>query len=246
MLTAFWFCEDYRVFLKWHVPATAVDAFFPIQGEPFTSALAAAGVPVMPVLPMAAARDACFSSEPTTAACKLSFFGTPFRNRVAFFEALADLPLELHGLGWLDDAGGLLRPLVKNGNVLTEAEGFELFKTSAVNINLHSSPFHHGVDPHGDYVNPRAYEIAACAGFQLVDRRRDLPLSFEEDSEVVAFASAAELRAQFLRWINDPEGRRKIAMASRRRVLAEHTYEHRIRAALRALQITVPDASILS
>jgi spore maturation protein CgeB len=240
MLTAYWFCEDYRVRPVWRELATAVDAFFPIQAGPFSGALASLGAAPMPVLPMAAARDACLMPEPETCERRLSFFGAPYANRVALFEALADLPLELYGEGWGQAAGPLLKSMVKDGSRLDEAQGFELFRSSAVNLNLHSSPFHQGIDPRGDYVNPRTYEIAACGAFQLVDRRRDLPAAFTEGTEVAAFSTVAELREQLLRWTADPEGRKRLALASRRRVMEEHTYEHRLEAAMRAMQVALP------
>lgn len=240
ILTGYWFCEDYRVRDVWRALAPAVDAFFPIQSGPFDAALRSIGAAPMPVLPLAAAREACLAPPARDEERRLSFFGAPYANRVRLFEALADLPLELYGEGWDQAASALLKPLVRNGKRLSEAEGFELFRGSAVNLNLHSSPFHHGIDPDGDYVNPRAYEIAACAGFQLIDRRRDLAAAFEEGRELEAFSSVAELREQVLRWTADPRGRRAVADASRRRVLAEHTYEHRMNQALRAMGLVLP------
>ena len=237
VLTAYWFCEDYRVRTHWRDVATAVDAFFPMQGGPFTEALACLGAAAMPVLPMAGARDACLTAPSQAEERRLSFFGAPYANRVRLFEALADLPLELYGEGWDRSAGPILQALVKDGSRLDEAQGFELFRTSAVNLNLHSSPFLAGIDPKGDYVNPRAYEIAACGAFQLVDRRLDLPAAFAEGKELAAFSSVAELREQVLRWTADPEGRRRVALASRQRVLAEHTYEHRLATAMKAMGV---------
>jgi hypothetical protein len=237
LLTAFWFCEDYRVRKGWKNLIQVVDAFFPIQGGDFLPALRAAGAVEMPVLPMAAASDACTESAPAQAH-RLSFFGAPYANRVSFFEALTDLEPELYGEGWATSATPLLKPLVKNSDRLTESQGFDIFRNSSININLHSSPFQHGIDPEGDYLNPRTFEIAACGGFQLVDRRRDLATSFVDGEEIVSFNSVAELREQIARWMADPQGRQQIAEAGRRRVQAEHTYEHRLATACKAMGLS--------
>lgn len=239
LLTAFWFCEDYRVRKGWKDLATTVDAFFPMQGGAFLQALRAAGAAEMPILRMAAASDACMPPyQAEDHQRRLSFFGAPYANRVSFFEALADLPLELHGEGWDQAATPLLRSMVKNGARLTEAQGFDLFRNSAININLHSSPFHRGIDREGDYVNPRAFEIAACGAFQLMDHRNDLAAAFVDGQEVATFGSVEELREQIARWTPDPKGRRQVAEAGQRRVVAEHTYEHRMAAACKALGLS--------
>jgi len=235
--TAFWFCEDHRVRPTWKSVAPVVDAFFPMQGGPLQGALRALGVAPMPVLAACAASDACRVRSPSDERRALGFFGAPYANRLALFEALADLPLELFGEGWSERATPSLRGLVRDGSRLDEAQGFELFRTTGINLNLHSSPSLHGIDPDGDYVNPRTFEIAACGGFQLCDRRRDLGAAFEEGAEIEAFSSLAELRAKLERWAGDGQGRRRMADAARLRVAREHTYEHRLAAALAALGV---------
>ncbi len=238
LLTAFWFCEDYRVRKGWKDLATTVDAFFPMQGGAFLPALRAAGATEVAVLPMAAASDACVPIQADDHQRGLSFFGAPYANRVSFFEALTDLPLELYGEGWDRAATPLLKPLVKDAARLTEAQGFDLFRACAININLHSSPFHRGIDHEGDYVNPRAFEIAACGAFQLVDRRRDLAAAFVPGQEIETFGSAEELREQIVRWTADPKGRRLVADGGQRRVKAEHTYERRLAVVCKTLGLS--------
>lgn len=236
MLTAFWFCEDYRL-NPWRETALSVDAFFPLQGGPFSAALRAAGVPVMSPLPACAASEACRLPMPEGSSKPLTFFGYPYKNRRSVFESLGEFPLEIYGERWNEFATPALKAHIKDGSLLNEAQGFELFRQSAVNLNLHSSPFVDGVDPDGDYVNPRTFEIAACGAFQLCDRRRDLAAAFVEGSEIEAFSSVAELREKITRWSSDAKGRRAIAEAARRRVLADHTYEQRLKTALGAMGV---------
>jgi spore maturation protein CgeB len=238
MLTAYWFCEDYRLY-PWRENALAVDAFYALQGGAFPGALRAAGVSVFPPLPACAASDACRLPLPDRPSRPLSFFGYPYRNRLRVFEALADLPLELFGERWDENATPLLKPLVRDASLLNEAQGFELFQQSAVNLNLHSSTVLNGVDPEGDYLNPRTFEIAACGGFQLCDRRLALPASFVDGAEIETFSSVGELREKLGRWMIDSQGRKLVAAAARRRVAAEHTYEHRLATVMQSLGVAV-------
>jgi hypothetical protein len=239
ILSAYWFCEDYRVRRTWRDIAPAVDAFFPMQGGAFADALASLGVSVFDPLPACAASDFCAAPLPPEPSHPLSFFGAPYANRIRFFEALADLPLELFGEGWMESATPQLKNHVRDGSRLSEAQGIELFRQSAVNLNLHSSPCLHGVDPEGDYVNPRTFEIAASGSFQICDRRRDLPAAFVEDLEIPVFSTVAELRELIQRFLRDPDGRRRRAAAARKRVAAEHTYEHRLETALKTLGLPI-------
>jgi spore maturation protein CgeB len=243
MLTAFWFCEDYRLY-PWKETALSVDAFFPLQGGPFTGSLRAAGVKVQAPLPACAALEACRQPLRAASSKALTFFGYPYKNRVRVFEALGDFPLEIYGERWDEFASALLKPMIKDTSRMNEAQGIELFLQTAVNLNLHSSEFHNGVDPDGDYVNPRTFEIAACGGFQICDRRRDLPAAFEEGTEIEAFSSVAELKGKLDRWLADEQGRRLIGEAARQRVLAEHTYEHRLKTVMKTLGIPIGTASL--
>jgi spore maturation protein CgeB len=115
----------------------------------------------------------------------------------------------------------------------------KVFNGTKVNLNLHSwnGP---RLDPEGDFVNPRTFELAACGAFQLVDRRMLLGELFTDD-EVSTFASEHELPAAIGRWLREPEARAAVASAARRRVLAEHTYEHRIKDLLSTLGVHRPD-----
>jgi hypothetical protein len=70
----------------------------------------------------------------------------------------------------------------------------KIFTASTINLNLHSSPYHEGVNPHGDYVNPRTFELAGCGAFQLMDHRALLPDLFRVGEELVCFSTLTEAR----------------------------------------------------
>jgi spore maturation protein CgeB len=93
---------------------------------------------------------------------------------------------------------------------------------------LHSSPFHEGVNPDGDYLNPRTFELASAGAFQLVDERSLLSELFEPDREIITFKNEKELRDKITYYLNHPDDRKVIAERARQRILAEHTYEKRM------------------
>jgi spore maturation protein CgeB len=84
------------------------------------------------------------------------------------------------------------------------------------------------VNPQGDFVNPRTFEIAACRGFQLVDFRSDLPELFKIGEEIITFKTLEDLREKARYYLKHPEKRRKIASKAQERVLKDHTYEMRM------------------
>src|SRR5262249_46290303 len=125
--------------------------------------------------------------------------------------------------------------LQRSGARIPTEDTVRIFNATDISLNLHSSTYVDGVDPRGDFVNPRTFELAACGAFQLVDRRALLPSLFREGEEIVTFADAGELRGLVQHWLARPDERARIAGAARARVLAEHTYVHRMRALLEAI-----------
>jgi spore maturation protein CgeB len=88
-------------------------------------------------------------------------------------------------------------------------------------------------------VNPRLFEIAACGGFQLTDNRRQATRFFEEGTEIECFASADELRAKVLHYLERDDARHRLAARATDKARRLHTYERR----LAALLATVKGAS---
>jgi spore maturation protein CgeB len=84
------------------------------------------------------------------------------------------------------------------------------------------------VNPDGDFVNPRTFEIAACGGFQLVDRRSGLADFFRIGEEVACFEDLEELRGKIAHYLAHPEEREAVAERGRLRALRDHTYERRM------------------
>jgi spore maturation protein CgeB len=145
------------------------------------------------------------------------------------FTGIADLNLRLWGAGWDDPLLGHL--MAEKGRTFDIDDMVRVFCASSINLNLHSANHVTGIDPEPDFVNPRTFELAACEAFQLVDRRQPLPALFAAD-ELATFTNAAEMRAQIKWYLARPAERSQMAARARTRVLAEHTYAHRMRRVL--------------
>jgi spore maturation protein CgeB len=77
-------------------------------------------------------------------------------------------------------------------------------------------------------VNQRVFDVPCCNGFLLTDHRRQMEELFEPGTEIVCYADPDEIPALVERYLADPAARRAVAEAARKRVLAEHTYDHRM------------------
>jgi spore maturation protein CgeB len=231
--TALWFVEDFRRFTYWQDLGPLYRYVFPIQRDECLTAFAAAGIGHVHYLPCAAdpaVHTSMQLTEEETAqfGSSVSFVGAGYRNRRMSFRRLVDFDLKIWGSEW-EKADGLWgRAVQRDGARLSPADSVRVFNASAINLNLHSSTYVDGVDPLGDFVNPRTFELAACGAFQLVDERRYLPELFEPGVEIATFGSAAELREKIRYYLARPDERAAIAAAGRRRVLAEHTYAARM------------------
>jgi spore maturation protein CgeB len=244
-LTAMWFVENYRHLTYWQQLAAGYDFWFVIQQAPCITALKQAGAKDVRYLPMAADPSVHRPMELTQAdrgeyGSDVSFVGAGYANRREIFPRLLghDWTFKLWGNEW-DGATSLTSVLQRNGARIDTDTCQKVFNASAVNLNLHSWAGA-GFDPDGDFVNPRTFELAACGAFQLTDHRSLMPDLFTT-SEIVTLSSSDGLPGEITRWLREPEQRVAMAAQARRRVLAEHTYVHRMRDLLSQIGVSSPD-----
>ena len=232
VVTAMWFVEDCRRFSTWKDISRYYDYMFLIQTGEFPSLVEAAGAGRAIYLPVGCDPDihtplTLTEEERKRWGSSLSFVGAGYNNRQQMFATLARRDFKIWGTEW-----ALCAPFDKlvqeKGRRLDPTEYVKIFNASDINLNLHSSGERDGVEPDGDFVNPRTFELAACGVFQLVDERTLLPSLFKLGSEVATFRDKASLEASIDYYETHPEERQKIAAAGRARVLAEHTYRHRM------------------
>ncbi len=86
-----------------------------------------------------------------------------------------------------------------------------------------------------DGLNQRSFEPLACGAVVLNDDLADLSRCFDPGQEILVYRDAAELNELIHRLQQEPDFGVRIARAGRRRILADHTYQHRIRFILNEL-----------
>ncbi|MGZ8384520.1 MAG: CgeB family protein [Nitrospira sp.] len=243
--TAMWFMENYRHLTYWQQLAGGYDYWFVIQQSECIEALKRAGAAHVHYLPMAADPSvhrpiALSSAEQQEYGADVSFVGAGYANRRTLLPAWLspEWTFKLWGNEW-DGVSDLSRVLQRSGARIDTETCMKVFNATAVNLNPHSSSGM-GLDPHPDFVNPRTFELAACGAFQLVDERTLLPDLFTPE-EVVRFRRAEEVPQLIRTWLKESPGRRASAEASRRRVLRDHTYRHRLQELLAVVGMRQPD-----
>ena len=236
---AFWFCEDFRVMSYWQGLARHYDTIFHVQPEDFSDPLREAGGYGVP-LPMAFDPAVTQPVELTDEQrqryeCDLSFVAAGYHNRLQFIPALFDLGLRLYGTDWPETepyASAMPEPNLRQSSASSNL----IFNATRINLNLHSSPWCDGVNPVGDYLNPRSFELAGARAFQLVDGRSHLPDALKPGIEVETYKDINECRKKVAYYLEHADERREIARNAHRRALAEHTYRHRMEQAIDALR----------
>lgn len=147
------------------------------------------------------------------------------RLRHTAMQSLAADGAQAHGDdGW---AGVLAnaRPAIHYFNALPA-----FYRDCTVNLNFTSIQM-------PSAVNQRVFDCPAAGGFLLTDRQGDLRRLFSED-EVADFATIEECREKLRFYREHPRARREIVERARRRILAEHTYTHRLRTIARWIMET--------
>ena len=78
-------------------------------------------------------------------------------------------------------------------------------------------------------VNQRVFDVPATRSFCLTDRREQLDALLEPGKEIACYDSPEEAKELIRRYLASPAERERISEAGYRRVLAEHSYDHRMR-----------------
>lgn len=87
-------------------------------------------------------------------------------------------------------------------------------------------------------VNQRVFDVPACGGFVLTDRREQLEALFEPGREVAVYESPEDIAQLTGRYLRDESERRRITRAAQRRIRSEHTYAHRMTRLLEVMRET--------
>lgn len=169
----------------------------------------------------------------------VTFVGQPHGERRKTVAMLAQegLPVECWGFGW--PAG-----------TIEHAAMVEVFASSRINLNLSNSSQVPGLKamvrrmlrfkvpaPRPAQIKGRNFEVPGCGGFLLTERVPHLERYFELDQEVAIFEGEGDLAEKVCYWLDHEDERGRVAEAGYRRVMAEHTYDHRFAAIFEELEL---------
>lgn len=94
-----------------------------------------------------------------------------------------------------------------------------------LSLNIHAGVVRGGT-------NMRSFEAAGYGIAQLVEHRPGIEELFDPVSELPCFTSVEEAKSLYEKLLRDKNAAQQIAQKARARVLAEHTYQHRVKAML--------------
>jgi spore maturation protein CgeB len=103
------------------------------------------------------------------------------------------------------------------------------YPAAAVNFNCTSKQMKGAV-------NQRVFDVPASGAFLLTDYREQMENLFEPGREIICYHSPEEARELAGRYLADPNARQAVTAAARKRILAEHSYEHRLSALVDAMR----------
>jgi spore maturation protein CgeB len=152
--------------------------------------------------------------------CDINVTGNMYYYRALVLEQLMEYEIKIWGPAyprWLESP---TRALFKKKYIVKE-EKAKAFQAAKINLNLL-----HPTEIYG--INCRAFEIAGCGGFQLIDLKDGLDEYFEPDKEVVTFRTLKELKDKIAYYLVHEDERGQIALRSYERAHREHTYEQRL------------------
>jgi len=101
----------------------------------------------------------------------------------------------------------------------------DYYGSAKASLNLTGGSTHSGL-------SLRPYEIACSRGLVFTRYNRELPGLFEPGNECIAFKTPDEMTESLDRIVQTPDEHDAIIEAGRGRVIAEHTWEHRLRRVL--------------
>ena len=153
----------------------------------------------------------------------IAFVGTYNPVRERFVASLAGLGLHVWGPGW--ERRHILGVDV-HGCALYGDAMFRAFSNADMCVNIHQN-FGRDLSAYGYGANSRVFEVTACGGALVSDRKRDILGLFDEGSEVLCYETLTELRERVIGLQQNPAQRDSLRLAGRRRALRDHTLRHR-------------------
>ncbi len=233
-LVTWWLDNPFRFEVKDRLPL--FDQFF-VFDRSYIPELKAAGAPSVHFLP-------CCCDERVYRPLKLTALQTKrFASEVAFVawygpgrdrivKTLEPFDLKVWGRGWNSSEAraalnGASRRIVAPETYVSDRTAARIYNAAQIGLNVHNPQSRLGG------VNARAFELLSCGTFQLSDHVEGMEELLEPGKELEVYRSPEEAKEKTSYYLRNPARRREIAQKGRERVLAEHTYLHRVRKLLK-------------
>ncbi len=107
----------------------------------------------------------------------------------------------------------------------------QFYGDNIVNFNVNSLQSRHAQ-------NQRIFDVPSCGAFVFSQQSRSLEELFEPGLEVACYQDKDDIRPSVEKWLADTEARKRIVEAGYRRVMAHHTYMHRVDKIVSAMEQT--------
>ena len=149
----------------------------------------------------------------------VTFIGGGRPVRRALFEQLTEYRLKLWGWGW--DESDILKPYMIKETVFG-LKKTKIYSATPICPNLISGLYQI------NGISVRSFEVACCGRLPFSEPQEDLKRFFEIGNELVTFNGPGDLKAKIHYYLSHPDEMERKAECARQRVIAEHTYQHRM------------------
>ncbi len=170
------------------------------------------------------------------------FIGTGFEERQDLLYAVDWSGIDFRLMGGFWEQRGAIEgaATLEPEGVVKNTESVRYYRSARINLNLHRTTTIYGAGPHiapddAESLGPRAYELAACGAFQLIDDARPEVVDVFGDTLPTFKAwNAGDLERQARYYLARPDARARHARAALEAV-RPHTWHARARRMLDVL-----------
>jgi len=141
----------------------------------------------------------------------------PDRGRIV--QALEGVDLKIWGRHWPGN-------MAEGDRFVKDTVAAKIYSATKIGLNSHSDQSREGG------LNTRSFELLAAGAFELTDAVEGMEELLEPGRELAVYRSPKEAEELVRHYLKHPEERTKMARAGRERVLAQHTYLHRMKTLL--------------
>lgn len=153
-----------------------------------------------------------------------------YKSRVQVVAGLSSFcPVVVGDVHWKDSLEALGCSFSWQPRISYQAALPDFYRQTSVNLNICSLQSRNAQ-------NQRVFDVPAGQNFVLTEAGQSLEMLFEPGVEAATYSSPQELEEAVGRWLGDAAGRKQIAEAGYRRIMAQHTYMHRVNELVSAME----------